>query len=103
MKKNTIEFRKPPSDLVREAFKDVDTDYVTRVEFASVAFDIEEIVDCDGREYVQVVRCMDCRHYKIVDEIYLGMGEVEEICGCTKFDMLDGSDPFGFCKWGERE
>ena len=62
----------------------------------------EKIPEMKMVQREEIVRCVDCKHYKVVDDIWDGECETE-IYGCTKFDMLDGSDPFGFCKWGERE
>ena len=56
----------------------------------------------------QIVRCIDCEWNRVVDEIYDESGDVVLLYGCTRCQIDSyphsgfGSDPDGFCAWGER-
>ena len=55
-----------------------------------------------------IVRCRDCRHYQVVDEIFDGEDDIA-VYGCgllewkrASFGYEEPTDPDGFCAWGER-
>lgn len=55
-------------------------------------------------EYVKVVRCRDCKHYRFVDRSGIFHDECHNDSFCLRF--VDGKrmevEADGFCAWGER-
>ena len=57
----------------------------------------------------EIVRCRDCRHYQVVDEIFDGEDDTA-VYGCgilgwkvASYGCEEPTDPDGFCAWGERK
>ena len=92
----SIEFR-DASPEVRKFFHGLDLNEVTCIEARTVALDVKLIVDADGREFVPVVRCKDCKHF-IYDAT---PHDDEQPHFCTELGA-DLEDDGGFCAWGRR-
>ena len=55
-------------------------------------------VKVDGVEYVEVVRCIDCKHYELDDEpslVYPDRYFCRKLCHFVQ--------SYGFCAWGVRK
>ena len=77
------------NDALSRLFDNADaTDEFIR--FLTVRFDVDRVIDSDGREYVQVIRCKDCAN--------LLRGNFNDRCAET-YDIVD---PNHFCSWGVR-
>lgn len=77
------------NEALAELFDEADfTD--EQIRFLSVRFDVDMVLDSDGREYVQVVRCRDCAN--------LLKGNFHDRCMDT-FEIVDLN---GFCDKGIR-
>ena len=57
----------------------------------------------------EIVRCRDCKHYQVVDEIFDGEDDTA-VYGCgilgwkvASYGCEEPTDPDGFCAWGERK
>ena len=101
-----IEFRNASEEVIA-FFANIDTEKANRVVLRTIALDVESIEDADGRQYVQVVRCRDCKHYGIVCETY----DDTPVYGCHYLSFSNAriddfaqepQDPDGYCAWGER-
>jgi len=76
------------------------------------SLEIDMFTRADLRE--EIVRCRDCKHYRIVDEVHYMDGDGWDdipVYGCTYLalahariddDMQEPQDPDGFCAWGEK-
>ena len=56
----------------------------------------------------EIVRCRDCKHYQVVDEIFDGENDTT-VYGCqllgwkrASYGCEEPTDPEGYCAWGER-
>ena len=62
----------------------------------------------DGERIPVIVRCRDCKHYNVVDEIFDGEDDIT-VYGCWLLEwkrelpeFCEPNDPDGYCAWGER-
>ena len=99
----SIEFRNASKEIIA-FFANIDTEKANRVVLCTVALDVESIEDADGRQYVQVVRCRDCKHMHTVRS-WLGM-DVDECWLHAEPESgalgKEPTEPDGFCAWAER-
>lgn len=56
--------------------------------------------DMKPAEVVPVVRCMDCKHYLIVDEFE---GGKRYMCKVNRFSYINSDGDMHYCSYGERK
>ena len=87
----SIEFRNASPEVVA-FFDGVEVEHTNQVILCTVALDVDRIEDADGREFVPVVRCKDCKHIE-GDVIHF-----QRWCEYLAMNVIADD----FCCWGER-
>ena len=62
--------------------------------------DVLELLEGDSVDAVEVVRCKDCKHWKLIDSLNPHW-ECQIFCGLHDYGYLTGADDF--CSYGERK
>ena len=103
-----IESLTPQSAFVSYIMDQVD-EGINCIEWKTVRFNVDKIVDGAGQEFIRIVPCEKCRHFKIVDDVY-DPDTFDEYpqYGCSKLTWRcnDGDEiPFcgDYCSWAETE
>lgn len=76
----------------------IDTATQDAIIWEHITFGVNLIKDASGNEFVKVVRCKDCKHYK---PWVLSRPENGGDCVLNKVEVDVWFD--GFCAWGERK